>query len=48
MAHEGRIDYSESTQIRAKWLSLQSCAESFVQACERGNFDPEAEHSSKL
>jgi hypothetical protein len=41
MAHEGRIDAPESTQIRAKWQSLQSCAESFVQACERGNFDRE-------
>jgi len=47
MAHEGRIDHSESKQIRAKWLSLQSCAEAFVQACERGNFDPEVEHFSK-
>jgi hypothetical protein len=41
MAHEGRIDASESAEIRAKWQSLRSCAESFVQACERGNFDPE-------
>jgi hypothetical protein len=41
MAHEGRIDACESTQIRAKWQSLQSCAESFVQACEHGNFDSE-------
>jgi hypothetical protein len=42
MAHEGRIDAGESKQIRAKWQSLQSCAESFVKACERGSFDPAA------
>jgi len=40
MAHENRIDASESDRIREKWQALQSCAEAFVQACERGSFDP--------
>lgn len=40
MAHEDRIDASESDRIRAKWQALQSCAEAFVQACERGSFNP--------
>ena len=41
MAHEGRTDAVESERIRAKWQALQSCAEAFMQACERGNFDLE-------
>lgn len=38
MRDDGKIDCSEAEQLRNEWEDLKSIAESFVAACERGEY----------
>ena len=38
MRNDGEIDASEAAQLRDEWEELKSVAESFVAACERGEY----------
>ncbi|NQU40136.1 MAG: hypothetical protein HQ523_09300 [Lentisphaerae bacterium] len=42
MRDDGKIDRGEAEQLRTEWEELKSVAESFVVACERGEYRKEA------
>ena len=42
MRDDGRIDRDEAGQLRNEWEELKSVAESFIVACERGEYQKES------